>query len=217
MLGLMIAVMFITGFNAYQLNNMIGMPMAPAAQTGQAGGQAQLAGPNVLPTGEPAVYGAELGVKYDDVSASNPQLADATIRKLAQHDMEIQLNPTQMERYVNILYKMENGMSCEYCCGARSIIFENGEPACGCAHSYAMRGVTKYLIVNHGDTFTDAQILEEAGKWKTLFFPTQLQQKAAILQSQGIELNYINLASNKYRGIEKQAGTGGSGGMVGGC
>ncbi|KKK51713.1 hypothetical protein LCGC14_3112180, partial [marine sediment metagenome] len=30
----------------------------------------------------------------------------------------------------------------------------------------------------------------------------------------GIELNYINLASNKHRGIEKGQA---SGGMVGGC
>jgi len=36
-----------------------------------------------------------------------------------------------------------------------------------------------------------------------------------VLEAQGIELNYINLASNKYRGIEK--GQQASGGMVGGC
>ena len=41
-----------------------------------------------------------------------------------------------------------------------------------------------------------------------------MTQKAGVLKQKGIEFNYINLASNKYRGIEKGA-TGGS--MVGGC
>lgn len=33
----------------------------------------------IIPTGMPAVYGSELGVSFDDVSAANPQKADATI------------------------------------------------------------------------------------------------------------------------------------------
>ena len=79
-----------------------------------------------------------------------------------------------------------------------------------------MRGLAKYLIKYHGTEFSDEQILEELGKWKVLFFPGVHQQKAAVLKSQGIELNYINLASNKYRGAEKgQASSGGA--MVGGC
>ena len=44
-----------------------------------------------------------------------------------------------------------------------------------------------------------------------------MAQKAAVLKSKGIELNYINLASNKYRGIEKGVEVGSSGAMVGGC
>ena len=77
-----------------------------------------------------------------------------------------------------------------------------------------MRGLTKYLIKFHGDEYSDAEILEEVGKWKVLFFPEIHEAKAEILKSNGIEINYINLASNKYRGIE-QGQT--SGGMVGGC
>jgi len=122
------------------------------------------------------------------------------------------LSAEQQQNYIKI------GMSiaCEYCCGARSVIFETGEAACGCAHSYAMRGVTKYLLTEHPAEYTDAQILEEVGKWKTLFFPGILAQKAQVLQQKGVELNYINIASNKYRGIENQAATG-TGAMVGGC
>ena len=167
---------------------------------------------DVRPKGTPAIYGNELGVRYDDVSADNPTSANQAIQKLAAKDREITLESTDQQRYI----KIASEISCEYCCGAQSIIFSNGQPACGCAHSYAMRGVAKYLIKNHGSQFTDDQILEELGKWKVLFFPGIHAQKAAVLRQKGIEVNYINLASNKYRGIEKGATTSG-GSMVGGC
>lgn len=164
---------------------------------------------DVIPKGIPAIYGQELGVSFDDVNANTPDKVEQTIAKLAALDQGITLQGAELQRYITIASQI----SCEYCCGAKSIIFENGQPACGCAHSFAMRGVGKYLIQNHGSEYTDDGILEEMGKWKTLFFPAQLTEKADALKSKGIELNYVNLASNKYRGIEK--GTGG--GMVGGC
>ena len=165
---------------------------------------------NIIPKGTPAVYGAEMGVKYDDISANNPGLADATIQKLSQYE-DMELNQEQMTRYI----KIGSSISCEYCCGAKAIIFSNGERACGCAHSYAMRGVAKYLLIKHPD-MTDEQMLSELGKWKVLFFPGVHEQKAKILESKGIDsTNYINLASNLYRGIEQGQTSGGQ--MVGGC
>ena len=65
-----------------------------------------------------------------------------------------------------------------------------------------MRGIAKYLIKNHPAEFTDERILEELSKWKILFFPSQMAAKAQVLKSKGIELNYINLASNKYLVVE---------------
>lgn len=213
--GLMVVVIVLMAFNSYQLYQVKsdyneGVWISALASTNSASGAS-----GIIPAGVPAIYGEELGVSFDDVTADNPQAADLAIRKLAVLDQQIELSGKDKERYINILYKKENGISCEYCCGARAIIFENGASACGCAHSYAMRGLTKYLITEHGSEYTDDQLLEEAGKWKTLFFPTQIQQKADILKSQGIELSYTNLASNKYRGIEQ--GKGSAGGMVGGC
>ena len=67
---------------------------------------------------------------------------------------------------------------------------------------------------------TDEQILNELGKWKVLFFPGVHEQKAQVLNADGIDYtNYVNLASNLYRGAENQASTSSSGGsqMVGGC
>ena len=166
---------------------------------------------DIIPTGTPAVYGEELGIKYDDVSVNDPRKADAAIGVLGNLDNSISLSGEDLQRYINI----GSQISCEYCCGAKAIIFSDGKPACGCAHSYAMRGLAKYLIKNHGSEFSDDEILEEMGKWKVLFFPGVHETKAQALKAQGIEINYINLASNKYRGIEK--GQSSSGGMVGGC
>ena len=89
---------------------------------------------SVIPTGVPAIYGNELGVKYDDVSVNTPQLADPTIRKLAKYEGD-KLTDEQMKRYITI----GSSIACEYCCGAKTLIFSDGEAACGCAHSYAMR------------------------------------------------------------------------------
>lgn len=201
LVALVIAVLLISGFNMLQMTNMknedygaqqSGMDGMTATQTGFLGVI------DVTPKGIPEIYGKELGVSYDDVSSSNQQKADATIKKLGVLDNQIKVSGEDKDRYIAIVSQI----SCEYCCGVESIIFKDGSAACGCAHSYAIRGLVKYLIKNHPAEFTDDQILEELGKWKTLFFPGQMGKKAAILQEKGIELNYINLASNKYRGIE---------------
>ena len=170
----------------------------------------------IIPTGVPEVYGIELGIKYDDISASNSRLTETTIQTLAAYENE-KLNSAQMERYL----KIGGSIACEYCCGAETLIFSNGERACGCAHSYAMRGLAKYLLINHPD-MDDAEILNELGKWKVLFFPGVHEQKARVLEANGIDSrDYINLASNLYRGAENQAtiNSAGSAGsqMVGGC
>ncbi len=239
LVGLLAVLVLVVAFNQYQIATLSALPIpkevvtvavpvpAAAAATQQGGSQAAqiaqqprpaagagvaLSSANVLPSGVPAIYGAELGIKYDDISANNPGTTDATINKLASLDQSINLEGEQLGRYIGIA----SSIACEYCCGAQSLVFSNGQPACGCAHSYAMRGVAKYLIKNHGSEFSDEQILEELGKWKVLFFPGVHAQKAAALEGQGIPLNYINLASNKYRGAEKGA-TGGGGSMVGGC
>lgn len=222
---LLIVTLALTLYNAFQVSslgwkyNAFGIIAASVNPAKQSQSAVQVQQPaidsEVIPKGVPEIYGKELGISFNDVSASNPQKADATIKTLGEIDLSVTLEGADLKRYINILYVFENGMSCEYCCGARAIIFEDGEPACGCAHSYAMRGLTKYLITKHGSEYTDEEILEEVGKWKTLFFPAQMSSKAKVLKEKGIEFNYINLASNKYRGIEAQ--TAGGSGMVGGC
>ena len=179
------------------------------SSSGKSIGIGTVSASEIIPQGVPNIYGSELGVSFNDISANNKQLADSTIRKLSQYE-NLKLNSDLMQRYI----KIGSSISCEYCCGAKSLVFSNGERACGCAHSAAMRGLTKYLLTNHPD-MSDIEILSELGKWKVLFFPGTLEKKAQILESKGIDSkNYVNLASNLYRGIEKGQT---SGGMVGGC
>ncbi|MFH1591743.1 MAG: hypothetical protein ABIB47_00035 [Candidatus Woesearchaeota archaeon] len=222
-------------FNQFQLMSLgSGNGIVPTGVT--------LAQAAVIPTGTPEIYGGELGISYDGVSTSDPGLADQTIAVMSNLDRTLTLEGDDLERYIDVVSEI----SCEYCCGAQSIIVrradvesmnqkieaaiesgeitedqaeryrkEAGDSACGCAHSYAMRGLAKYLIIEHGDEFTDEEILGELSKWKTLYFPGQMTAKAAIMEEKGIEFSYAALGSNENRDIEKGA-TAGSG-MVGGC
>lgn len=191
--------------NAYNLSAITTQPEKAIIDYGEAA-----VSDEIIPKGEPS-YGQEIQFSYDDIDPYDQQKANAAIARLAQYDRQISLNPADNERYVKILYKDKGGISCEYCCGARSVIFQNGQPACGCAHSYAMRGLAKYLLTE--TDMTDEEILTEVAKLKVLFFPAQSQQKAAAMQAQGIEVGYLSLATNENRGLEQ----GISGGMVGGC
>ena len=206
---LIIAIVIII-FNFFQLNNLKISKTEITSNAISNVNELQAANPqpnpitaetiDVIPKGIPVIYGGELGVSFDDISAADQKKADATIKKIGMLDDGTSLSKDETKRYIQIAGRI----SCEYCCGADSIITNDGKAACGCSHSFAMRGLAKYLIKYHGTEYTDDQILEELGKWKTLFFPENIAKKAGILKEKGIELNYINLASNKYRDIEQK-------------
>lgn len=202
----------------YAMTKYSAAGVAPAAGSGQsapAGSSANLQAlaDRIIPKGIPAIYGKELGVSYDDPVAA--------MTVLSPLDDGTQLSAEQNARYTKIVLQI----SCEYCCGAESIIFANGQAACGCQHSYVMRGLAKYLITKHGTEYSDEQVLEELGKWKTLFFPKQILTKAMQFEAAGKAINTIDLTSNKYRGFTASAaGQSGSAqgvanlpNMVGGC
>ncbi len=207
-LGILIAITFVLAFNSFQMSKIIMDLEGVSSQSSQS----SFSGSSVIPTGVP-VYGDEIQFSLDDIDPYDAGKANKAIAKLGNFDRTLTLDSEQMKRFINILYNMYGGISCEYCCGARAVIFENGKPACGCAHSYAMRGLAKYLILNHPD-MSDEEILIEVAKVKIRFFPTILEQKAQIMKDQGLEVTPLTLATNKYRGIEKGAK---GGAMVGGC
>ncbi len=194
LIGIVAALMI---FNQYMLFNISGG--FSGSGTGYSGIAVSGSYDNVIPSGVPEIYGAELQVRYDDVSTNDAAGSNAAIAKMSVYDTGITLSGEKLQRYIAVTTQI----SCEYCCGADAITYPNGGAACSCAHSGAMRGLAKYLLDRHADEFTNDEILEELGKWKTLFFPGIMQSKANVLKQKGIEFNYINLASNKYRGIEK--------------
>lgn len=140
----------------------------------------------VIPRGTP-FYGAELSVSYDR--------AEEGIKILGQFDdlgsKPIKLTGEKLERYK----KIGQSISCEYCCGAAVMTKPDGTPACGCAHSQAMRGVALYLLDKYGDTKSDQEIFDEVAKWKALSFPQDTVKKALALskgsQQSGGALNAL--------------------------
>ncbi len=218
---IIIMVVILAGFvalNQYMISNMTSVsatnsPTQNAAPATAGGAELAAIEAQILPTGVPAVYGAELGIRYDDVDINNQQKANALIAKLVALDdpkPKNSLTADQLKRFLAI----GNQIGCEYCCGLGVMVAADGSRPCGCQHSWAMRGVAQYLIKNHPE-MTNDQILEEIGKWKTLFFPDNIGQKALVLKEKDIEFNYINIASSKYKDIEK--GTASGARQVGGC
>lgn len=124
----------------------------------------------VLPSGVPPLYGQKLGVSFDDPASA--------INVLSPHEQDTRpkkLEGENLKRYVAIGFRT----SCEYCCGAKTLVFQDGAKACGCAHSAAMRGVIAYLLENFGGELSDDEILSEANKWKAAFFPGPTVSKYA--------------------------------------
>ncbi|MFH2014057.1 MAG: hypothetical protein ABIJ17_03760 [Patescibacteria group bacterium] len=123
---------------------------------------------SLTPSGIPRVYGKELDISFDKVQESIDIMVSYG-PTYGQEGKKIILTGSDLERYI----KIGASISCEYCCGVDALTREDGEAACGCAHSIMMRGLTAYLIQNHSNEFTDEEILEELEKWKTTFFPKQ--------------------------------------------
>jgi hypothetical protein len=124
----------------------------------------------VFMQGVPDIYGQELNVNFDDVQNSMNIMKQFD---LGYGNKKPALSTEEKKRYTDINLRI----SCEFCCGAKAIVFENGEPSCGCAHSQAMRGLTAYLLKTHGAEYTDDQILKELAIWKSRYFPKQMIQK----------------------------------------
>ena len=175
-------------------SNTTGSTSTASASPSAASNEAQVAelAAKLIPTGVPAVYGPELGISFDDpINALNKM---AKIDGDLYPDGEIKfsdLTPEQQQRYI----KVGQSIACEYCCGATTMVAKSGKPACGCAHSAAMRGVVKYLLKNHESEYSDEQLLEEAARWKALSFPKETVKKALQLAAQGEDVSNISINS----------------------
>ncbi len=86
----------------------------------------------------------------------------------------------QKDRFIKIGTGDRTG--CGPCCGIGNGpgIDSNGEIRCGCGHNLALVGLMKYLVTQHGNDFTDAQIFDEIVKWKKIFFPGQVADDGSV-------------------------------------
>ncbi len=122
----------------------------------------------LIPTGIPA-YGAEMGVSYDDPVAALGLLAKAwrPLSEAAKTD-----DPETWQRFLNLATKPV-GISCEFCCGVGPIgITASGQSRCGCSHNPGILALTLWLMQN--TDMTDAEVLYEALRWKTIWFPRDM-------------------------------------------
>ena len=167
----------------------------------------------LLPTGTPQDYGVELGVSFDDPVAG--------LNVLARLDRAIpttSLTPEEKERYIQVT----SHISCEFCCSAPAVTDANGRDLCGCSHSAAFRGLTKYIVKNHPE-WTNDEIYWDLTRWKAMFYPKNMVEKGVALVNNGLELTAASLNDNQL--LQKlQAGNTDIGGsldslpnMVGGC
>ena len=122
----------------------------------------------LIPTGTPE-YGTAMGVSYDKPVDALAALARGY--PALKQDIKTN-NPEIWQRYLNLATKPV-GISCEYCCGVGPTgITSEGELTCGCSHSPALQAVTLWLMKN--TQMTDAEILREVLRWKTLWFPKDM-------------------------------------------
>lgn len=186
-----------------------GAPSGDALSVINGADNADTAKKSIMMQGVPKIYGQELGVNFDSVEASMNIMAnlDASIKFS-------DLTKEHQERYLDIGGKI----ACEFCCGVKTLIFSNGEAACGCAHSQAMRGLAKYLLQKHSQEYTDSSLLLELTKWKAQYFPQQMVARAASLINAKLPLNATNLNTNNPSATPVEtSGKTNLPSMVGGC
>jgi hypothetical protein len=125
----------------------------------------------MIPRGTPE-YGAALGISYDDPVTALNFLHRKLYPAIKQ---DIQKNkPEVWSRYL-ALATQPIGISCEYCCGIGPVgIDAQGNSRCGCSHNPAIQAITLYLMAN--TDMSDAEVLREALRWKSLWFPKNMIQ-----------------------------------------
>jgi|TARA_Y100000310_G_C20687103_1_gene819753 hypothetical protein len=123
----------------------------------------------MIPTGTPEYSEALGGITFDDPVTSMEYLA-----KL-YHSLNSEIkqgNPELWQRYLS-LAAAPRGISCEFCCGLGAYgVTPDGRLMCGCKHQPALLAVTMGLMKN--TDYSDAEILKETMKWKTIWFPRNM-------------------------------------------
>lgn len=109
----------------------------------------------MVPTGTP--FYAPKGVTFDEGVKS--------LDAWQPYEKQTQLSDALQKRYDKII----GTMTCDYCCGSadRVTIINN----CGCKHAGAFRSITKLLLKDYADQYSDEQIIGELQRWKGVWYP----------------------------------------------
>lgn len=123
----------------------------------------------MIPTGVPEYSNALGGINFDEPVNSLAYLS----KWYNTINSEIKENePEIWQRYLN-LAAAPRGISCEFCCGVGPQgITADGANKCGCQHNPALLAITLGLMKS--TDYSDAEVLKEVMKWKTLFFPQKM-------------------------------------------
>jgi hypothetical protein len=123
----------------------------------------------MIPTGAPEYSDSLGGITFDDPVNSMEYLA----KLYYSINGEVKSNdPETWQRYLN-LAAAPRGISCEFCCGiGPQGISADGTSRCGCKHNPAVLALTLGLMQN--TEYSDAEVLKEVMKWKTMFFPKDM-------------------------------------------
>jgi len=124
----------------------------------------------MIPQGS-APYLDELGLTYDDPVTALKFFARELYPRTNQ-EIQTAENKDKWDRYLNLASE-PRGVSCEYCCGVGPIgVTKAGKSRCGCSHNPAVLAVSQYLLLY--TDMSDAEILRESMRWKTLWFPKNM-------------------------------------------
>src|SRR3989338_11530889 len=208
---LLVVFVAVTVFNSYILFSIgAGSKTSTHRSVQLTGDPVQDAINSVIPTGTPDGYGPALGVSFDDPVAGLSILANLH-RQIPTNS----LSAEEKQRYINVGTKI----SCEFCCSAPAVVDESGRDLCGCSHALSFMGLSKYMVMNHPD-WTDDQILLELTKWKSLYYPRNMVEKASTLIANDMELTATSLNDAQLLTKISSGDTASIGqlpAMVGGC
>ncbi len=222
--GLIVLLLLNNQAMALQLGRQM-LGIEPGAPVELSGDFAQDISALVIPQSLP-FYGPELGLDFSNLNAINTSIRKMGVMAPQQGSTPLELTETEMQRYVAI--GTEPTITCEFCCGVKTLVRKDGSPTCGCAHSIAMRGTAAYLIQNYPE-MSNADISYELVRQKGLYFPKQMQQRLAEQLAGDTtdftpDISYLtqNLSATELGDLQSKAQGSGfqpsdSPGMVGGC
>src|SRR3989338_1358522 len=176
---LLVVFVAVTVFNSYILFSIgAGSKTSTHRSVQLTGDPVQDAINSVIPTGTPDGYGPALGVSFDDPVAGLSILANLH-RQIPTNS----LSAEEKQRYIDISTKI----SCEFCCSAPAVVDSNGRDLCGCSHALSFMGLSKYLI-KYNPEMSNEDVLWELTRWKALYYPRNMVEKAAAALENRMEL-----------------------------